>query len=101
MLTKTTQDADELRFNAQRLRNVAKLAGLPDDAIPQDDATLDGARGAILGQIAHALRNAATYQLPDGRCKRWCGDGECKEECQTPAKPAATETPEPTPPGAA
>lgn len=47
--------ADELHFNAQRLRNVAALVGLAD-AVPQDDATLDGARGAVLGLIAGVLR---------------------------------------------
>jgi hypothetical protein len=47
--------ADELHFNAVRLRNVAKLVGL-ESAVPQDDATLDGARGAVLGQIAAKLR---------------------------------------------
>lgn len=43
--------AEELQFNAQRRRSVAKLCGL-GGAIPEDDATLDGARGAVLGQIA-------------------------------------------------
>jgi len=49
-------DADELHFNATRLRNVARLVGL-ESAIPQDDATLDGARGSVLGLIAGTLRN--------------------------------------------
>lgn len=48
---------DELHFNATRLRNVARLVGL-ESAIPEDDATLDGARGSVLGMIAGALRNA-------------------------------------------
>lgn len=46
----------ELEFNATRLRNVARLVGL-ESAIPQDDATLDGARGSVLGLIAGTLRN--------------------------------------------
>lgn len=50
-------DASDLHFNAQRLRNVATLVGLAD-AVPEDDATLDGARGAVLGQIAAKLRAA-------------------------------------------
>lgn len=56
--TKPT-DSSELEFNATRLRNVARLVGL-EKSIPEDDATLDGARGSVLGMIAGALRNAAT-----------------------------------------
>lgn len=58
--------SDELHFNAQRLRNVAKLVGL-ESAVPQDDATLDGARGSVLGQIAAKLRAApaGTVARPD------------------------------------
>ena len=62
--TKPTADS-ELEFNATRLRNVAKLVGL-EKSIPEDDATLDGARGSVLGLIAGALRNAAT-KLPSER----------------------------------
>lgn len=50
--------AEDLAFNAQRLRNVAHLVGL-QGAIPDDDSTLDGARGAVLGQIAMRLRGEA------------------------------------------
>jgi hypothetical protein len=28
-----------------------------------------------------------TFQLPDGTCKRWCGDGECKDACASPSAP--------------
>jgi hypothetical protein len=52
-----TTDANELHFNAQRLRNVAVLVGLAD-AVPADDDGLDGARGTVLGQIAAKLRKA-------------------------------------------
>lgn len=45
---------DMLHYNAQRLRNVAQLVGL-EKAIPPDDATLDGARGAVLGMIARRI----------------------------------------------
>lgn len=55
-------DADELHFNAQRLRNVAKLVGL-ESSVPQDDAELDGARGAVLGMIAAKLRKAAAPEV--------------------------------------
>jgi hypothetical protein len=48
--------SDELHFNAQRLRNVAKLTGL-ETAVPEDDLTLDGARGSVLGMIARKLRS--------------------------------------------
>lgn len=50
---------DDKRIDAQRLRNVAKLVGL-ESAVPQDDATLDGARSAVLGQIAAAQVVAMT-----------------------------------------
>ena len=60
----TKPDADELTFNAVRLRNVARLVGL-EKSIPEDDATLDGARGAVLGLIAGALRDAATKPTAD------------------------------------
>lgn len=49
-------DVDELHFNAQRLRSVAALVGVPVDG---DDAHVDSVRGALLGQIAFALRKAA------------------------------------------
>lgn len=48
--------ADELHFNAQRLRNVGKLVGLEMDG---DDTMVDGCRGAWLGQIASVLRERA------------------------------------------
>ena len=54
-------DADELHFNAQRLRNVAALVGVPCDG---DDAHVDGARGALLGQIAYELRKRAATSAP-------------------------------------
>lgn len=62
-------DTDELHFNAQRLRNVAVLVGL-ESAVPQDDATLDGARGAILGQIAAKLRADTPLQVSGGTDER-------------------------------
>lgn len=31
---------------------------------------------------------AKQWQNPDGRCKRWCGDGECKDECVDPVRAA-------------
>lgn len=55
-------DSDELHFNAQRLRNVAKLAGLD---IGGDDAMVDSCRGAILGNIASAMRKAAPDSARD------------------------------------
>lgn len=64
------QDADELRFNAQRLRNVAKLAGIEAAG---DDAMVDSCRGAILGSIAAALRQRAATQ-PAGDVVRYIGD---------------------------
>lgn len=57
-------DADELHFNATRLRNVARLVGL-ESAVPQDDATLDGARGSVLGMIAGKLHAAPTTAAAD------------------------------------
>jgi hypothetical protein len=57
-------DADELAFNATRLRNVARLVGL-ESAVPQDDATLDGARGSVLGLIAGKLRTAGAAGKAD------------------------------------
>jgi len=83
---------DDLHFNAQRLRNVVALVGL-ESAIPQDDVTLDGARGAVLGQIASKLRAAGApvqqsklgldwltiarkhgYALPDARMQAFVAD---------------------------
>lgn len=55
-------DSGELHFNATRLRNVARLVGL-ESAVPQDDATLDGARGSVLGMIAGKLRAAQPTDL--------------------------------------
>lgn len=59
---------EDLKFNAAHLRNVARLVGL-GSAVPQDDATLDGARGSVLGMIAGKLRAAApaapVEQSPD------------------------------------
>lgn len=49
-------EVDMLHFNAQRLRNVAALVGVTVDG---DHAHVDGVRGALLGQIAFALRKAA------------------------------------------
>lgn len=63
------KQADELHFNATRLRNVARLVGL-ESAVPEDDATLDGARGSVLGMIAGKLRATATNagELPQLPC---------------------------------
>jgi hypothetical protein len=58
----TTEQPYDLHFNATRLRNVAALVGLKS-AIPEDDATLDGARGAVLGMIAGKLRSAPVTDL--------------------------------------
>jgi hypothetical protein len=49
-------DADELHYNAQRLRNVGKLCGLDFGC---DDKQVDECRGALLGSIASVLRNRA------------------------------------------
>ncbi|KQZ46358.1 hypothetical protein [Massilia sp. Root1485] len=57
-------DASELLFNATRLRNVARLVGL-ESAVPQDDATLDGARGSVLGMIAGKLHTASATSATD------------------------------------
>lgn len=35
------------------------------------------------------LDQAAAFQKPDGTCKRWCGDGECKEACVSPSATVA------------
>jgi hypothetical protein len=65
IFARTTAPVDEdLHFNAQRLRNVAVLVGLAS-AVPDDDATLDGARGSVLGQIAAKLRNT----IATGECE--------------------------------
>jgi hypothetical protein len=80
----SAEAASELEFNATRLRNVARLVGI-ENAIPQDDATLDGARGAVLGQIARALgtarpaeqsAEAVAWAILDsyGNCRIWFGD---------------------------
>jgi hypothetical protein len=51
-------DTDELHFNAQRLRNVAALAGCA--IMPEvDDFDVDSSRGAYLGIIASKLRERA------------------------------------------
>jgi len=84
------QQDDELRFNATRLRNVAKLVGL-GSAVPQDDATLDWARGSVLGMIAGKLRATATsagyrmdpaFACPDSA--NGC-DALCDHASNTPA----------------
>lgn len=49
---------DALQFNAQRLRNVVKLLGMESE-VPESNAGLDGARGAVLGRIADKLRTPA------------------------------------------
>lgn len=59
-------DAAELHFNATRLRNVAKLVGL-ESAVPDDDATLDGARGSVLGMISGTLRAALATSATDAK----------------------------------
>jgi hypothetical protein len=68
-------DPEGLHFNAQRLRNVAALVGLASN-MPDDDATLDGARGAVLGQIAAKLRSiqstASAQPAPtDAKLPQW------------------------------
>ena len=30
-----------------------------------------------------------SFQKSDGTCKRWCGDGECKEACVSPSSPVS------------
>jgi len=55
------ENESELQFNATRLRNVARLVGM-ESAIPRDDATLDGARGSVLGMIAGKLRTIVAQQ---------------------------------------
>ncbi len=68
------EQADDLKFNATRLRNVCRLVGI-ESAVPEDDATLDGARGAVLGQIARALRKPAAppqdTSVRDAERYRW------------------------------
>ena len=51
-------DVAELKFNAARLRSVAKLVGI-GSVVPQDDEMLDSARGSVLGMIAAKLRITA------------------------------------------
>jgi hypothetical protein len=53
-----------LEFNAQRLRNVVALLGMEND-VPQSNAGLDGARGAVLGRIADELRRRAKSAAPE------------------------------------
>jgi len=62
----------ELQFNATRLRNVARLVGL-ESAVPKDDATLDGARGSVLGMIAGKLResNVVTHARLTALTETW------------------------------
>ena len=36
-----------------------------------------------------------SFQKPDGTCKRWCGDGECKEACVSPSAPTAAPVAQP------
>jgi len=55
------ENESELQFNATRLRNVARLVGM-ESAIPRDNATLDGARGSVLGMIAGKLRTILAQQ---------------------------------------
>lgn len=40
-----------------------------------------------IADLRAALQAQQTFQHPDGRCKRWCGDGECKEACANPTTP--------------
>jgi hypothetical protein len=53
---------DELHFNAQRLRNVAKLVGIEAGG---DDKMVDECRGAILGNIAAALRRSTEQPVSE------------------------------------
>ncbi len=57
------EDKDDLAFNSQRLRNVAKLAGLSESEIPQSELHLDQSRGAVLGQIARKMRDRDAEEL--------------------------------------
>lgn len=49
--------------------------------------TVGDAMSAEIADLRAALQAQQTFQHPDGRCKRWCGDGECKEACVSPSPP--------------
>ena len=59
-------DPNEIHFNAMRLRNVARLVGM-ENAVPEDDETLDGARGSVLGLIAGKLRMMLATSAADAK----------------------------------
>lgn len=102
LATSAAHDADELHFNAQRLRNVVELVGLRK-AVPESDAVLDDARGSVLGMIADELRERAAApersgkladdSAPELRDCNWCdncysGNGK---PCTAPVQNPATE----------
>jgi DNA-directed RNA polymerase subunit K/omega len=49
-------ELSEIEFNATRLRRVAKLVGL-ESAVPEDDKTLIGCMGSVLGMVARAIED--------------------------------------------
>lgn len=65
-LVASEPDNSEIAFNAQRLRNVLKLTGV-GDPFPDSDFKLVRAMGAVLGDVARALRVRVDGTVPSIR----------------------------------
>jgi len=77
----------------EALRRLIEACKLIDFADCKDETVwqaLVSAQGVAEGVVRDYVPES--FQKPDGTCKRWCGDGECKEACVSPSAPAADPT---------